>query len=222
MASPASSPIRSPASRLPWSFTRTYGCNTAVASEHLLTFRSGAAGFYDLATHCGTGNFGGFKSGCTSNLIVADGVLNAPDYTRTCTCAYQNQTSLALVPMPEMEMWTYNTFRLENTAEKPVRRVGVNLGAPGDRRSEDGTLWLEYPSVGGDSPTLPIEIEGELTWFRHHSTRVSGQGLPWVAASGVEGLRQMTVFLQPQGPGAAEPFPSTTPRTTPKKPPTAR
>jgi hypothetical protein len=50
---------------LPWRFTRTYGCNTAVASEHLLTFRSGAAGFYDLTNHGGTGNLGGFKSGCT-------------------------------------------------------------------------------------------------------------------------------------------------------------
>jgi len=36
-------------------------------------------------------NLGGFKSGCTPNLIVADGVLNAPDYTRTCT----NQGALA-------------------------------------------------------------------------------------------------------------------------------
>ena len=75
-----------------WKYSRMYGCNTAVGSEHLLTFRSGAAGFYDLAGDSGTGNLGGFKSSCTSNLIVADGVLNAPDYTRTCSCAYQNQT----------------------------------------------------------------------------------------------------------------------------------
>src|SRR5262249_41727527 len=30
-----------------WTWTRTYGCNTPSASENLLTFRSGAAGFYD-------------------------------------------------------------------------------------------------------------------------------------------------------------------------------
>ena len=29
----------------PWMFRRNYGCNYAVASEHLLTFRSAAAGF---------------------------------------------------------------------------------------------------------------------------------------------------------------------------------
>ncbi|MBM3240687.1 PAS domain-containing protein [Candidatus Poribacteria bacterium] len=90
----------------PWIFKRNYGCNYAIASEHLLTFRSAAAGFYDLMRDGGTGNFGGFKSGCTSNLVAANGVLNAPDYTRTCSCSYQNQTSLALVHTPDVEIWT--------------------------------------------------------------------------------------------------------------------
>src|SRR5262249_53893696 len=82
----------------PWTWTRLYACTPPLASQNLLTFRSGAAGFYDLARQGGTGNFGGFRSGCTNNLIVAGGVLVAPDYTRTCTCAYPLQTSLALIP----------------------------------------------------------------------------------------------------------------------------
>src|SRR5438309_11268011 len=90
-----------------WSWVRSYGCNTPMASEHLLTFRSGAAGYFDLCGDGGTGNLGGFRSSCTNNLVVAGGLLTAPDYTRTCTCSYQNQTSLALVPMPEAEMWTF-------------------------------------------------------------------------------------------------------------------
>ncbi len=181
-----------------WNFSRTYGCNTCVASEHLLTFRSGAAGFYDLASHSGTGNFGGFKSGCTSNLIAADGVLNAPDYTRTCSCAYQNQTSLALVHMPEVEIWTYNSYALEQDSQSRMRRLGLNFGAPGDHRSDDGVLWIEYPVVGGASPKVPVEVEGHLSWFRHHSLRVSGSGPAWVAASGVEGVEKVTVWLVPK------------------------
>ena len=180
-----------------WTVMRTYGCNTAVASEHLLTFRSGAAGFYDLDGHGGTGNFGGFKSGCTSNLIVADGVLNAPDYTRTCTCAYQNQTSLALVHMPELDMWTYNTFTLKEPWR--ARHMGVNLGAPGNRRADDGVLWLEYPRAGGTSPEAPVEIGGDVTYFCHHSSRVSGSGHAWVAASGAEGIASLTVRLATEG-----------------------
>lgn len=111
----------------PMQVTRKYGCNSVVASENLLTFRSSAAGFYDLAGHGGTGNFGGFKSSCTSNLVVAGGILNAPDYTRTCSCSYQNQTSLGLVHMPENEMWTYNRY---NQLEGRIRQLGSILGLP--------------------------------------------------------------------------------------------
>ena len=124
----------------PWSITRAYGCNNIIASEHLLTFRSGAAGYYDLDSMSGTANLGGFKSGCTSNLVVANGVLNAPDYTRTCSCAYQNQTSLALVHMSDMEMWTVNHAATLLKAGQKVGQVGVNFGAPGDRRRQWGAL----------------------------------------------------------------------------------
>jgi len=186
-----------------WNFLRTYGCNTAVASENLLTFRSGAAGFYDLANHGGTGNLGGFKSGCTSNLIVANGVLNAPDYTRTCTCGYQNQTSLALVPMPENEVWAYNLLGRSIEDSLPVSRVGINLGAPGDRLSDNGTLWVNYPPDSGSSPKVAIKLEGDPKWFRNHSSRVSGGDLRWVAASGAEGIQNLMVRLAPQKPESA-------------------
>ena len=189
---------------LPWRFTRAYGCNTAVASEYLLTFRSGAAGFYDLEHHGGTGNFGGFKSGCSSNLIIADGVLNAPEYTRTCSCAYQNQTSLALVPMPENEVWTSGLFGRSGGQQPEVRRIGINLGAPGDRLSDEGTWWVNYPPDEGTSPEVGVKLEGDVRWFRTHSSRVSGDGLAWVAASGAEGIRKLTVRLELPRPAAGE------------------
>jgi outer membrane protein assembly factor BamB len=181
-----------------WGFTRNYGCNTVVGSEHLLTFRSAAAGYYDLERDSGTGNLGGFKSGCTSNLIVADGILNAPDYTRTCGCSYQNQSSLALVHMPDAEMWTFSNLKWSGA---PVRRVGVNLGAPGDRLAANGTLWLDYPSVGGSSPNVPVTTSpAGPEWFRKHSSLIKGNGLSWVAASGAEGLASIRIDL---GRGAA-------------------
>lgn len=176
-----------------WTWSRNYGCNTPMASENLLTFRSGAAGYFDLCNDGGTGNFGGFRSSCTNNLVVAGGVLSAPEYTRTCTCSYQNQTSVALVHMPEVETWT--SFGSQ-TAKQPLRRLGINFAAPGDRKADDGTLWLEYPSVGGASPGLSIKTEPEkLEVFRRHSSQVDGQGLTWVAASGVTGLRSFKIDL---------------------------
>lgn len=141
-----------------------YGCNTAVGSEHLLTFRSGAAGFCDLAGDCGTGNIGGFRSSCMANLIAADGVLNAPDYTRTCVCAYQNQCSLALIHMPKVEQWTFSNL------DKPPEEFAISFGAPGDRRDANGMMWYDEPRVGGASPDLQVTVTGKtLRSIRHHS-----------------------------------------------------
>jgi hypothetical protein len=176
-----------------WTWTRNYGCNTPMASMNLLTFRSGAAGFFDLENDGGTGNFGGFRSSCTNNLMVGGGIITVPDYTRTCTCGYQNQTSLALVPMPEAEMWTFfGTSEIKGA----IRRLGINFGAPGDRKAEDGTLWVEHPGAGGKSPKAPVRLEGELEYFRRHSGFVTGP-LPWVAASGVAGLEELRLTLDP-------------------------
>jgi outer membrane protein assembly factor BamB len=180
-----------------WTWTRNYGCNTPMASEHLLTFRSGAAGYFDLCSDGGTGNMGGFRSSCTNNLVVAGGLLNAPDYTRTCTCSYQNQTSLALVHLPEAEMWT--TY-FAKAPEKQVLRMGINLYAPGDRKAADGTLWLEHPSVGGSSPPVTVNVEPrELRWFRRHNSQVAGDGLNWVTASGAIGLESLRIKLAKSG-----------------------
>ena len=179
---------------VPWRLTRNYGCNTVIASEHLLTFRSASAGFYDLAAGGGTGNLGGFKSGCTSNLIVANGVLNAPDYTRTCTCSYHNQTSLALIHDPDVHLWTFNRL---DVGKAPIKRLALNLGAPGDHMDDDGTLWLEYPIVGGPSPKLKVQTVPErIQPFRHHPTWADKSGLRWVAASGYIGLESLAVTLR--------------------------
>lgn len=180
----------------PWKITRAYGCNNIIASENMLTFRSGAAGFYDLLNEGGTGNLGGFKSGCTSNLVVAGGVLNAPDYTRTCSCAYQNQTSLALVHMPDVDVWTVEPSVATTESEEPLWQLAINFGAPGDRREADGQLWLEYPPVAGDSAALQIKLNDEAKFFQHHSSLIAGASRPWVLASGVDGVTELEIGLR--------------------------
>ncbi|MBL7152866.1 MAG: PQQ-binding-like beta-propeller repeat protein [Phycisphaerae bacterium] len=181
--------------RVAWEYSRNYGCNTVVASTNLLTFRSAAAGYFDLANDGGTGNFGGFKTGCTTNLIIANGLLNAPEYTRTCTCSYQNQTSLAMVHTPEVETWTFNDIK---TGSQEIRRVGLNFGAPGDRKADNGTLWLDYPSRGGPSPAVNISVAPERPkWFRRHSSRIQKGRLKWVEASGAKGITRVGIRLIP-------------------------
>ena len=159
-----------------WSYQRAYGCNTLNASEHLLFYRSGYAGYFDLEHDTGTGNFAGFRSGCTANMLAADGVLNALDYTRTCTCSYGIQTSLALVHMPgdsNLESWT----RYDASPPDPANH-GLNFGAPGRRVDESDRVW--YDSAG--------------THRRHPSAiRSNAGGLDWVAASLREGDTEITM-----------------------------
>jgi len=192
-----------------WKYLRSHGCGPMAGSRHLITFRSGCAGFFDVRHDGGTGNLGGFRSGCTSNLIAADGVLSAPDYTRTCSCAYQNRSSLALVHMPKAEYWTYGAIPTPG-------RIGWNFGAPGDRRAEDGTLWIAIPNVpdrmirdgsfawGRDQSVDPDYVPRSLietdpkppeTFYLHSSRLSGGDGLPWVAASGMLGVRSLHLPL---------------------------
>jgi outer membrane protein assembly factor BamB len=184
----------------PWKITRAYGCNSIIASENMLTFRSGAAGFYDLLTESGTGNLGGFKSGCTSNLVVANGVLNAPDYTRTCSCSYQNQTSLALVHMPDIDVWTVEATSASASNEKPIQNLAINFGAPGDRREPDGKLWMEFPAVGGDSAPVNVTLNADVKYFQHHSSLARDAERPWMLSSGVDNLKELQIKLKLEAP----------------------
>jgi len=175
------------------------GCSQIIGGRHMLTFRMCAAGYYDV-DRGGDSNFGGFRSSCSSNLIPAGGLLNAPDYTRTCMCMYQNQCSLALMHMPDTEIWYESTGPVD---PGPVQRVGINFGAPGDRLADNDTLWLDYPSVGGRSPDIDVSVTPEtVTYFRRHSSVLTGPGLRWVASSGARGVRRITLAL---GPADAEP-----------------
>ena len=176
-----------------WNYKREYGCGYVVASEHLLTFRSASAGFINLDVLEGTASLGGFKAGCSANLIVANGVLNSPDYTRTCQCAYQNQTSLAFINMPWMNYWANSNYKWSG---KQIRQLGLNLNAPGDRTSADNILWLEYPNVGGASSEIPVKID-TVNYFtiRKDPISVHSENTPWISASAIGGIRSIEITL---------------------------
>ncbi|OPZ14155.1 MAG: Di-glucose binding within endoplasmic reticulum [candidate division BRC1 bacterium ADurb.BinA364] len=62
---------------------------------------------------------------------------------------------------------------------------------------------MEFPSVGGPSPDIPVSASGEaVRLYRKHMSFVEPsepQALAWVAASGLEGVEKLTarLFLQP-------------------------
>jgi len=178
---------------LKWTFKREYGCGIVAASEHLLTFRSASAGFVNLDVFEGTGSLGGWKASCSTNLIVADGVLNSPDYTRTCQCPYQNQTSLALVYMPWMTYWTNSNYKWSG---KKIRQFGLNLNAPGDRTSDNNTLWVEYPFLRGYDPGIPVSMDTANYYrIRKEPISVLSDETPWITASALCGVRSLEITL---------------------------
>ena len=100
--------------------------------------------------------------------------------------------------MPELDYWTSNDF--EWNGER-VRRIGINLNAPGDRVAPDGTLWLDLPSVGGQSPDLPIEFDpAETRKLRRHALTLQPNGHEWVAASGLAGPLKLRITLSSESP----------------------
>jgi len=183
-----------------WNWHKYYGCGTMNSSKYLIMFRSGTAGYTDLLNFGGTGNLGGFRAGCTNSMVAADGVLNAPDYTRTCTCSYPLQTSVGMVHMPlaGIEMWTLNRL---GTGSGPLRSLGINFAGQGNRK-EDGVLWLEYPKVYAAGPDVSLKIESNShEWFRNHATWIENgnEKYDWVASYGVKGITSMSVDLVPDG-----------------------
>lgn len=187
-----------------WVWVGALRCGTQNFSEHLVTFRSGAGGFSDLTRAGMSGSITGFRPGCTNNMVVADGMLNIPEYSRGCDCSYQHQTSMGLVHLSENEyyneMWTYGP--LSSPLPGSIKRAGVNFAAPGNRLDDDrNVLWVEYPTMVGPAPELPVTIENGQNYamFRHHATWIEnsedGDGHSWVASYGIEGIERIRVEL---------------------------
>ncbi|MCU0918194.1 MAG: PQQ-binding-like beta-propeller repeat protein [Planctomycetes bacterium] len=85
--------------KLPFTFTRSYGCGIPVGSKHLLVFRSATLGYRDLTGGTGgTENYGGIRPGCWINAIPAGGLVLMADAASWCTCSYLNQATCALQP----------------------------------------------------------------------------------------------------------------------------
>lgn len=203
------------------------GCGFQHGGENMLFHRVWSTGGYtDLANPPRQIGLGGFRSGCTANMIPADGIVAIPDYTKDCECQFKNQTSLGLIHMPDASAWSCE-FDARTVTNK-IKRLGLNFGAPGDRVSPEGTLWLDCPDFGGPSPRISVKLEpgkmvkgrnwiGEPTWrtltekpgfagriYHIHSTVMKGGPLPWVCGSGLDGVTSVTLSLTPS-PGEAAP-----------------
>ena len=177
----------------PRAFPKTYGCDGGVDYGDFYTLRSGTAAFYDKTIESGTVFLSGPRSGCTNSIIPSGGLLNVPYYYEGCTCSYPLPTAMSLVAMPEShEQWS--SWGESEIKPATIQRIGINFGAPGDRITRDGTLWLDYPSVGGPSPKVNIDATASANFrYRHSVWMQKGAPYPWVSASMAEGLERFVM-----------------------------
>ncbi len=177
----------------PRSFPKTYGCDGGVDYGDFYTLRSGTAAFYDKTVESGTVFLSGPRSGCTNSIIPSGGLLNVPYYYEGCTCSYPLPTAMSLVAMPEShEQWS--SWGESEIKPGKISRIGINFGAPGDRITREGTLWLDYPSVGGPSPKINVDATASTRFRYQHSVWMrKSERYPWVSASMAEGLDRFVI-----------------------------
>jgi len=192
-----------------WQMARPgHHCGAISASAAALFFRSYTDAYYDLVRDFGTVHFGAIRPGCWINLIPASGVLLAPEASSGCMCPFPNMCTVVLKPRRTNRAWGMYSCPGKQT---PVRHMAVNLGAPGDRRDNQGTLWLSYPRPhGGATPdrvrlvfqfkfTASI-LRGLGYFYRNPETAgITGTDKPWVFSSGCCGLRRCTLHLLDKG-----------------------
>jgi outer membrane protein assembly factor BamB len=191
----------------PWSIIRTgHHCGMLTGCESgMLMFRSGYTGFYDLEQDAGTRHFSGHRLGCWINAIPANGLVMIPEASAGCVCQFSIASTIVLEPREARRPWAI--FSAVG-AKTPVRQMAINLGAPGDRKAEDGTIWLSYPRYEAYKETsLDVKLDlkpqfaegGRYRDINEEFTRITGTETPWLYTSWAEGLTQLTLPLLGEG-----------------------
>lgn len=189
-----------------WQFPRPgHHCGPPAAAQNVMFFRSGHIGYWDLERDAGTMHFSGQRMGCWINFIVAGGLAMIPEASSGCMCPFPNVCTVVFSPRAQDRAWAKTSLV---GGVLPVKHLAINLGAPGDRKSPDGNLWLAYPR-----PTGSLVLGFEATFSTYPGggpfvrgtdfTSVGATTSPWLFATGFQGLRRFEIPLLGPGDGKA-------------------
>ena len=151
--------------------------------------------------------FGGIRPGCWINTIPANGLLLFPEASAGCRCSYPIRSTVVMKPKPSEESRTWSIL-IQHGDMTPVKHMAVNLGAPGDWRDDDGTLWFCYPHPRGNSFFqygvsfgLQAEFLPDMGYFSRdfQGAQIEGTNKPWLLASGCRGLTSCVLPLIGEG-----------------------
>lgn len=187
---------------VPWSMIRPgHHCGMLTGCDSMLMFRSGYTGFYNLDNDEGTRHFAGHRLGCWINAIPANGLVMIPEASAGCVCQFSIASTIVLEPREARRPWTIIST---TGAQTPVKKMSLNLGAPGDRRAVDGTLWLAYPRPAPHKVTsldLAFDLKAKFSDGGFESVSaaaqpVTGAATPWLYTSWAGGLSELTLPLR--------------------------
>lgn len=179
-----------------WQFARPgHHCGCPAAAPNCMFFRSWNLGYYDLIGDYGTMHFGAQRPGCWINFIPAGGLLLMPEASAGCMCAFPNMCTVVFQPTDENKAWAWYSTPGRLT---PVKRLGLNLGAPGDRRDADDHLWLGFPRRSGSllltlDTTVGFYPGGSYRQENSVYTEIQQTEKPWLFASSAYGIRSCTI-----------------------------
>jgi len=186
-----------------WQVSRPgHHCGCMAACPNALFFRSSTIAYYDLIGDYGTLHFGSQRPGCWINFIPANGLVLIPEASSGCVCPYPIQCTVVLHPRKMNRAW--GAFSAPGPLT-PVKHLAVNLGAPGDRKDDEGTFWLSYPRPARGRLVLELPIEVQMTdgggYYRRNPdvTSIAGTRTPWIFTSGCSGLVSCAIPLVGDG-----------------------
>jgi len=182
-----------------WQVSRPgHHCGNVAGSPHMLFFRSASTAYYDLLEDYGTAHFGAQRPGCWINFIPANGLLMIPEASSGCICPYSLHCTVVLHPRERNRVWGVYSTPGDTI---PVKTLRVNFGAPGDRKDDNGNIWLAWPrryrgrlvtNPGVDTPNLRTAtfFDGDADFAPFNASPA-----PWVYLSGWTGVTNFTVAL---------------------------
>ena len=143
--------------------------------------------------------FGAIRPGCWLNLISANGLLLFPEASSGCTCSFPLRSTVVMKhkELKRPRDWTVFITHGDMT---PVKRFSINLGAPGDMKDDEGTLWFGYPRprIGyGVKFSLNEQFIQNMGYFCQDfkGVSVARSDNPWLFTSGGLGLLKLNIPL---------------------------
>ena len=169
-------------------------CGIFSASRHFLFGRNKGFGYHDLAEDQGLFTFWHSRSNCHVDHVSGGGLMIKPPQAIYCKCPWSLPFTVAMGQVSNKPVAAPQFAQPGRTL--PVRHLRIDFGASGDRKDDEGRLWLcsRRPQnhkllLGYELRMLSYEGGRELRRSVHY-TEVKDAKVPFVFASAAVGVKR--------------------------------